>query len=187
LGNEVLEVLAGGRPAAFATDSRDRVVFWNAGAAALLGRRAEEAVGRHCYEVLGGRDILGNRSSDASCPLAALSRSGETPAGFELSIPPNGDGGDPATLHCTFLRLPGPRADLFVLGHILDPVDARGRPSRVPAPEIAQGLELSLATVPNHVHHTLEKLQVHSKLEAVSPAFRERWVTGDVPASRPPR
>jgi DNA-binding NarL/FixJ family response regulator len=42
--------------------------------------------------------------------------------------------------------------------------------------EIAQKLELSLATVRNHIHNTLEKLEVHSKLEAVSLAFRNGWV-----------
>ena len=42
--------------------------------------------------------------------------------------------------------------------------------------EIAQRLSLSLATVRNHIHNTLEKLDVHSKLEAVSLAFRKGWV-----------
>lgn len=42
--------------------------------------------------------------------------------------------------------------------------------------EIAQELGISLATVRNHVHNTLEKLEVHSKLEAVSLAFRRGWV-----------
>jgi DNA-binding CsgD family transcriptional regulator len=44
--------------------------------------------------------------------------------------------------------------------------------------EIAQKLDLSLATVRNHVHNVLEKLEVHSKLEAVSLAFRHGWVRG---------
>jgi len=222
---DLLEVLASGEPAAFATDSRERVVFWNRGAAALLGRRAEEAMGRHCHEVLGGRDVFGNRFCYANCPLAAMSRSGEAPRAFELRIPANGNGGDPKTVHVTVVRLPGPRADLFTLVHILHGVDERARLTRalarlspalhaVPAPEgepaapprpaegqapgvltprerevlgwmaaglqnkeIAQKLELSLATVRNHIHNTLEKLEVHSKLEAVSLAFRNGWVS----------
>jgi Bacterial regulatory proteins, luxR family len=43
--------------------------------------------------------------------------------------------------------------------------------------EVAQKLEISLATARNHVHNILEKLEVHSKLEAVSLAFRRGWVT----------
>ena len=43
--------------------------------------------------------------------------------------------------------------------------------------EIAQKLGISLATVRNHVHNILEKLEVHSRLEAVLLAFRQGWVT----------
>jgi DNA-binding CsgD family transcriptional regulator len=43
--------------------------------------------------------------------------------------------------------------------------------------EIAQRLSISLATVRNHIHNILEKLGVHSKLEAVSLAFRSGWVS----------
>jgi len=226
---DLLDVLASGEPAAFATDSRERVVFWNRGAAALLGRRAEEAMGRHCHEVLGGRDVFGNRFCYANCPLAAMSRSGEAPGAFELRVPARGNGGDPTTVHVTVVRLPGPRPDLFTLVHILHGVDERARLasalSRVapslhavpalglnPAPlaeesrapevltprereilgwmaaglqnkEIAQKLDLSLATVRNHVHNTLEKLDVHSKLEAVSLAFRNGWVEREAAAA----
>ena len=224
---ELLDVLASGDPAAFATDSRERIVFWNRGAAALLGRRAEDAVGRHCYEVMGGRDIFGNRFCYANCPLASMSRSGEAPVPFEIRVPVPGNGVEPPCVHVTVVRLPGPRADLFTLVHILHPVDEEERLSRalerlapaVPPPsagqpsaasagedgapdeqsgpasltprereilrwmaaglqnkEIAQRLGLSLATVRNHIHNTLEKLEVHSKLEAVSLAYRNGWV-----------
>ncbi len=44
--------------------------------------------------------------------------------------------------------------------------------------EVADELGISLATARNHIHNMLEKLEVHSKLEAVSLAFREGWVTG---------
>jgi RNA polymerase sigma factor (sigma-70 family) len=43
--------------------------------------------------------------------------------------------------------------------------------------EIAQKLGISPATVRNHVQNILQKLEVHSKLEAVSLAFRQGWVT----------
>ena len=49
--------------------------------------------------------------------------------------------------------------------------------------EVAHRLGLSLATVRNHVHNILDKLGVHSKLEAVSLAFRNGWVSGEVPGT----
>jgi DNA-binding CsgD family transcriptional regulator len=48
--------------------------------------------------------------------------------------------------------------------------------------EVARELGISVATTRNHVHNILEKLEVHSKLEAVSLAFREGWVTGSASA-----
>ena len=51
--------------------------------------------------------------------------------------------------------------------------------------EVAEELGISLATARNHIHNMLEKLEVHSKLEAVSMAFREGWVTGTDEAETP--
>jgi DNA-binding CsgD family transcriptional regulator len=44
--------------------------------------------------------------------------------------------------------------------------------------EIALKLDISVATVRNHVHNLLEKLGVHSKLEAISLVYRAGWVAG---------
>jgi DNA-binding CsgD family transcriptional regulator len=43
--------------------------------------------------------------------------------------------------------------------------------------EVAEKAGISVATVRNHIHHILEKLDLHSKLEAVSLAFRQGWVS----------
>jgi DNA-binding CsgD family transcriptional regulator len=214
---ELLDILATGQPAAFASDSRDRIVFWNQGAAELFGRRSEEVLGRRCYEAIGGRDVFGNRFCYANCPVVASVRSGEAVAGFELQVSANGHGR--RLTHVTILRIPSVRPDLYSVVHILSPIDPEGRLARalaasgaVPSPvpgcalaaeqataaappltarereilqwvaaglqnkEIAQKLDLSLATIRNHIHNILEKLAVHSKLEAVSLAFRSGWV-----------
>jgi DNA-binding CsgD family transcriptional regulator len=217
---DLLDVLAGGDPPAFATDSRERLVFWNRGAAELLGRTSDEVLGRHCWEVIGGRDVFGNRFCYGNCAVAASLRAGEPVRGFELTLPARGEG--KVLTHVTILRIPSVRPDLFTIVHILDPVQESSRLARVlerlgatpvapgaappPAPEeadtasppllttrerevlrwvaaglqnkeIAQTLDLSLATVRNHIHNILEKLGVHSKLEAVSLAFRNGWVS----------
>src|SRR5262249_3575644 len=52
--------------------------------------------------------------------------------------------------------------------------------------EIAQKLHISLATVRNHVHNLLEKLGMHSKLEAVSLAYRAGWVRRSVRVAESP-
>jgi len=220
LNPDLLDLLADGDPPAFATDSRERVVFWNRGAAGVFGLRSEEALGRHCFEVVCGRDVFGNRLCQQDCALLGMARAGEPISGFELRVPSPG-GADASLLHVTVLRIPGPRPDLFTLVHVVQPIDQAARVAfaRAPAPafapaagplappaeappltpremevlqhvaaglqnkEIAEKQGLSLATVRNHVHNSLEKLDVHSKLEMVALAFRRGWVrTAALPA-----
>jgi len=42
--------------------------------------------------------------------------------------------------------------------------------------DIARDLGISLATARNHTHNILEKLDVHSRIQAVSMAFQQGWV-----------
>ena len=193
----------------------------------MLGRRATDTLGRLCYDVLGGRDVFGNRFCYESCPVQSMARRGETPHHFEWVVHAT-TGRDQTTL-VNILRLPGDRPDQYTLVHLLEPIDVQSRlaralealgAERTDAPphhgehasaaaetvgppltvrekqilgviarglqnkEIAQELGISLATVRNHVHNILEKLEVHSKLEAVSLAFRRGWVTvGSGPAA----
>jgi DNA-binding CsgD family transcriptional regulator/PAS domain-containing protein len=216
----LLEVLAAGDPPAFATDSRDCIVFWNRGMANLLGRRSDEALGRRCYETVAGRDVFGNWFCYANCPVTATLREGDPVCGFELKVPISGSAC--RAVGVTILKIPGVRPDLFTLVHIFQPIPEEGRLARMlerlAAPsasgragtrppltrreteilhyvaaglqnkEVAQKLDLSLATVRNHVHNIVHKLGVHSKLEAVSLSFRNGWVPsefGAPPAVRP--
>jgi len=206
-GDALLALLAAGDPPAFATDSRDRIVFWNRGMADLVGQISHLALGRRCYETLAGRDVFGNRFCYANCAVVAAARDGDPVGGFELKVATSGPERVPVAL--TILKIPGARPDLFTLVHIVQPSARKGRLAELlgslegavektasAAPpltrretqilqhvatglqnkEVAQKLALSVATVRNHIHNILEKLGVHSKLEAVSLAFRNRWV-----------
>jgi DNA-binding CsgD family transcriptional regulator len=222
-GTEVLDLLAASDSPVVATDMAGHVVFWNRAAERSLGRPAAQVLGRRCYDVMGGRDVFGNRFCHENCSVVSMSRKGEPVQGFELAV------GIPSRpeqpYNVTVLRVPGARADSFTLVHILQPIDGAARlaralerlgaqrqpvgpaegwePRSVPGPvavprtppltdregeilrwvaaglqnkEVAQQLGISLATVRNHIHNVLEKLDVHSKLEAVSLAFRLGWV-----------
>ena len=222
--DDLLDLLATGHPPAFATDSRSRIIFWNRGAADLLGRRPEDALGRHCYELLQARDVFGNRFCYADCAVMASLREGHGVDGFELEMSANGH--DRRLMGITILRIPSVRSDLFTVLHFLQPIEPESRvlrdlrrlgvgrvvePLPVPAAhvppreltareteilelmaagrqnkELAQVLDLSLATVRNHVHNILDKLAVHSKLEAVCLAFRNGWVRGGRPTAAQP-
>jgi DNA-binding CsgD family transcriptional regulator len=230
-GSEVLDVLASSETPAMATDVVGHLIFWNRAAERFFGRPAAQVLGRRCYDVLGGRDVFGNRFCHENCCVVAMSRKGEAVQGFELTVGSGAPKQD-QTLNVTILKVPGARPEVFSLVHILQPIDRASRLTRalerlgatrpgnghgeewVPvapagpsaaatasvAPpltdrekeilrwvsaglqnkEIAQKLGISLATVRNHIHNILEKLDVHSKLEAVSLAFRQGWVAGAV-------
>ncbi len=210
----ILDLLAAGDPPAFATDSRDRIIFWNRGMTELLGRRSDETLGLRCYDTLAGRDVFGNRFCYANCPVMATLREGDPVRGFELKL--SASAAELRAVSVTVLKIPGVRPDLFTLVHILQPTAAEGRFARMMEQlaasggrtrssaavtgengqpltrreteilhhvaaglqnkEVAHKLDISLATVRNHVHNMLDKLGVHSKLEAVSLSFRNGWV-----------
>jgi DNA-binding CsgD family transcriptional regulator len=220
----LLDLLSAGDPPAFATDSRDRIVFWNSGMSELMGKRADEVLGHRCYETMAGRDVFGNRFCYANCSVVASFREEEKVNGFELKVAANGSGRRAVTV--TILKLAGVRPDLFTLVHILQPISEESRVERLlerlgagksmprvltaPEPadappltrretevlnhvaaglqnkEVAQKLHLSLATVRNHIHNILDKLGVHSKLEAVALSFRKGWIARNPDPNGPP-
>ena len=217
---DVLETLVSTATPAFATDGNGHVVFWNRAMEKLLDRPSKEALGRHCYDLLGGRDVFGNRFCHENCAVRCMDRKGEAIQGFEMVLGPTPR--TQVTVQVSILELPGqgqPRDRRLV--HLLHPLDQTGHlprtlqqlapspstlrdgaqapPSQPPSAacpqltqrenevlecvaaglqnkEVAQKLGISVATARNHIHNILEKLEVHSKLEAVSLAFRRGWV-----------
>ena len=224
-GAEVLDVLARADTPALATDPTGHIIYWNPAAERLFGRATAQTLGRRCYEVLGWRDVFGNRFCHENCAVLSMVRKGEPVHGFEVVMP--GTPKQEPALNVTVLRVPSSRPESHTLVHVLQPIDRNGRleralerlgasrataepaageERRAPATrpvalaktpplterereilrwladglqnkEIARELGISLATVRNHVHNMLEKLDVHSKLEAVSLAFRQGWVS----------
>ncbi len=216
----VLDLLAQSETPALATDDHGHVVFWNRAAERVFGRTSNQVLGHRCYDVMGGRDVFGNRFCHENCAVLSMTRRGESVRAFEMAVE---SAPRPEQLSVTVMRLPGFGPEQFTLVHLMQPIDQQGRLARAleqlgareearpPAPaepavrgpvalakapplserereilrwvaaglqnkEIAQKLGISLATVRNHVHNILEKLEVHSKLEAVLLAFRQGWV-----------
>ena len=217
----VLDLLAQSETPALATDGHGHVVFWNHAAERVFGRTSNQVLGHRCYDVMGGRDVFGNRFCHENCAVLSMTRKGESVRAFEMAVQ---SASRPEQFSVTVMRLPGSGPEQVTLVHLMQPIDQQGRLARAleqlgardearpPAPaepavrgpvalakapplterereilrlvaaglpnkEIAQKLGISLATVRNHVHNILEKLEVHSKLEAVSLAFRQGWVT----------
>jgi hypothetical protein len=134
--SEVLDVLAQSDTHALATDIGGHVVFWNRAAERLLGRPTNQVLGRRCYDVLGGRDVFGNRFCHENCSVISMSRRGEPVQGFEVVL-----GSSPKqeqALNVSILKIPGARSEHATLVHILHPIDRAAR--RPEAGDAARGV-----------------------------------------------
>ena len=101
VSSEALDRIARSGDAVFAIDAADRIILWNRRCEDLLQRSARNVLGKHCYEVLGGRDAHGNVYCYRNCPVAHQAREtkkdpvhrfplsitvGKTPQWFEVSL-----------------------------------------------------------------------------------------------------
>jgi PAS domain S-box-containing protein len=172
--------------ALFAFDGDLTVVSWNRAAEELTGISADNAVGRHCWEVLGARDESHNLVCHRGCPTARLARKG-CPVRCQRVLVNAGDrkrrlamstvavdqGDGPLFLHVMVPdpETPSPRGlpvlltprQQHVLGLLAD---------GIPAKVIAWRLGLAEVTVRNHIRAILAALETHSQLEAIAKARR---------------
>lgn len=199
--------------AVFATDRRNRIVFWNDAARHLLGFTEEEALGADCGRLLCGSDVFGNRYCSENCPVMRMANRGEIVRNFTLSFQAKEQ--VCVTASVSLLQLRTESADDYYLLHLLHPaaqaepratsepegpprprlVEGRGlsdvRVQKLTArevevlgmiaagrstPEIAERLHISQLTTRSHTQNILEKLEVHSKAEAVAFAFQQNLI-----------
>jgi DNA-binding CsgD family transcriptional regulator len=187
----------------FQTTRNGRIVDWNRPAEELTGIRACDALGRDCWEMIRGRDAAGGLVCHPGCSVARLAREGwpvrctdlrvRLPSGVRrvtVSTIVVGSGADVTVLHPLQAGAAAPERaapaaqapeltarQAEILALLVDGLCAK---------EIATRLELSLATVRNHIHALLRRLGVGTQLAAAAKA-RElglcRPPTGEAPRS----
>ena len=177
--------------ALFAFDADLTIVSWNRAAEALTGVSAEAAVGRYCWEVLGGHDECGNLICHPGCSTARLAREG-WPVSFQELLIKAGQGKRRVAVSTVAVD----EGDRPLLLHVMVP-HRETRPGRtvpvsltprqqqvlglladgVPAKVIATRLGLAEATVRNHIRAILAALETHSQLEAIAKARRLQLIT----------
>ena len=181
--------------AAFAVNRQGVIVLWNSAAEKTFGHPAGTAMGQRCWKLLAGQDVYGNRYCCEHCPLREMALQHESVHSFQVLFRTAADGRKKFTISCLVVfgspgkglllhichppdeipdhsednhaatRLSGnfqrgdlTRRELEVLALL-----AEGKTTR----EIASMMCISQATVRNHIQHTLYKLHVHNRLEAV--------------------
>jgi len=181
--------------AAFAVDRGGLIVLWNSAAEKTFGYPSGKALGQRCWKLMSGQDIYGNRYCCERCPLREMALQHESVHGFQVLFRTASDGRKKFTVSClvvfdrpgnglllhichspdetpeysennhtttrpsgNFQRGALTRRELEVLALL-----AEGTATR----EIASRMCISQATARNHIQHTLYKLHVHNRLEAV--------------------
>lgn len=164
----------------FTVDRSLTVTSWNAAAERLTGVRRSDAVGRRCWEILGGQGEEGDVICQAGCSHARLAREGF-----------------PVTCHAMLVRTGGGRTRVDVStvalgdGRLLHLLVRGRRPART-APEltarqrevlglmadglsakaIAAQLGVAETTVRTYIRVILRELGAHSQIEALAKARR---------------
>ena len=184
---------------AFATDAEGRIVAWNQGAEQLFGYANSQIVGQPCWDILGGRDIFGNRYCGPVCPLMDMVRGREAVHRCDLMF--RNAAGEPIPVRVSLFALAAERESAALVVHVLSAIrpdvehhrgtalDGHlGRSQvRLTARElevltnlaegkgttrIAGELGVSVHTVRNHLDRLFKKLRAHSRLEVVATARR---------------
>ncbi len=119
----LLRNLARMTDAVVAVDREQRVILWNHGAEELLGKSANEALGRPCYELLGGRDEVGTPICRAGCHTISAARR-EKPIPCAEMMTATRDGRQLWLAISHLVLSPGPR-NPFALVHILRNINRR--------------------------------------------------------------
>jgi DNA-binding NarL/FixJ family response regulator len=178
---------------AFAVDRNGVIVLWNPTAEKTLGYPASEALGKRCWKLLCGRDAYNNTYCGESCQLRGMAFQRESVNRFHASFKTASAGRKKFSISClAMFDEPGNEMLLHICqsqNETLEndnkhPVDkssaatvstltrrelevlkllADGKRTC----EIATLMSISTPTVRNHIHHVLQKLQVHNRLDAV--------------------
>jgi PAS domain S-box-containing protein len=116
---ETLDVLAKSSEPAFAIDSGDRIVFWNKACEELLGRPAQQVLGKRCYDVIGGRDENGNVYCYRNCPVAFQAREQPEQAVNRFTLTVQGADGESRRVSVSMFAIPAVRPSLSTVVHVL--------------------------------------------------------------------
>lgn len=179
------------------------VTYLNPRAEELIGRPADQCIGRLCHRVIGGRKPSGGPFCQSNCAVQRLAKHGREIEPFPLRLSRKGKRDQQVRIVVIAAQAPIGLGTLYVHCVVDDARHERFRKyltkvvSRSPhageeitldtfqlTPRereilrllsedetlhgIAHRLNLSYATIRNHVQHILTKLGVHSILEAVA-------------------
>ena len=180
---------------AYAIDMDQNIVFWNPQAEMILGHRAQDALGRKCYEVAQGvRNDGMTPFCSRDCPAVVAAKHGRIPPAAHVRMQcASGerkrmtmipliatDDSDDVILVHMFHETPPDEPRSGVLAELpLTPRELevfRLLSSGLRPVEIAGNLHISVHTVRKHISNACEKLHAHGTMSAVLAAQRQHLI-----------
>ena len=107
----------------FAVDCDQNIIHWNESAEQMLGRKAEDVLGKPCHEVFAGRDAQNFRFCRVNCPVTQNARRGRTTTDYDV-IAKRADGRD-LWANMSVMLLKQPQATPLVLHSFRDVTERR--------------------------------------------------------------
>lgn len=84
--NSLFTLFAHSSDAAFVTNSKQQIIFWNPMAEQQTGYSAAEAVGQPCWQLLRGQSKQGVSLCRENCPVFLRARGGKSSANMDMAI-----------------------------------------------------------------------------------------------------
>ncbi len=157
----ILEHQSRRNQAAFACNQNGRIVAWNECAEQFLGHASAEMIGRHCFEVLDGRDVFGNRFCHERCAIRSMIRRQEPINQWQLNY--RTAAGARIDVSVSAVLVNGGKGAECVVVHVLKPVETSGDelgPGTADEPTGRLALEDSVDTGADPVKLTIRERQI---------------------------
>ena len=196
-GMRVEDIVKATGTAAFSRGPEGTITAWNGAAEKLMSIPAEDVIGKRCNEVIKGVDVFGNDFCGEFCncwrmaasnrpihPFRLIATDGAgSRVGLLVSVLPARGSSGPELVHLIVVPSDGAVTSLVLTEFgdscaAIEHARARMTPRELEVlrhlahgcstEETAQRLEISTTTVRNHISRLLQKLDAHSRLEAVS-------------------
>ncbi len=116
---KIVSLLARADFGVYAVSLDQRIVFWNRGAERMLGHTAEQVVGRHCYEVVGGVTPGGlTPACLEGCPTLRALQGGSVPRAVEMQL--LSSSGERKSVSLTAMIISGAIDDMPLIVHLFE-------------------------------------------------------------------
>jgi PAS domain S-box-containing protein len=140
--DEIRELLRNTADGAFVIDNQQRIICWNKSAEEMLGYKAEEVMGRLCYEVLGGQNERECLICRRRCLPFVASARGELVRNFDARV--RRKDGQTRWVNVSIIVVPGSGDTPRGVIHLFRDVEAKKRAEAFAAEVAARARQIGL-------------------------------------------